>query len=117
MKNDLEKFNQLCVWSATIVGKEEIKNFEQFFLDSLGVSVKYECEIKTLPEVDSNGNAICDTGDRNDTFFYIHDKDIQKFAIPRLKMGIRWWEDVIKYNDNSHHLYSSEFILKYPTTW
>jgi hypothetical protein len=31
-------------------------------------------------------------------------------------MGIRWWEDVIVYNDNSH-LYPEEFIQENPPTW
>jgi hypothetical protein len=39
-----------------------------------------------------------------------------KFAVPRLSLGIRWWEDVIKYNDNSH-LYPLEFIEANPPKW
>ena len=112
----MKNYNQLCVLPGTIVGPEEIKDFEAFFLDDLGVRVKYECEIKTLPDIQSDGNKVEDTGGRNDLFFYIHDDDIQDFAVRRLKMGIRWWEDVIKYNDNDH-MYSQEFISKYPTTW
>ena len=66
--------------------------------------------------LDKNGNAEPDTGGRNDAFFYVHSEDIGGFAIKRLQMGIRWWEDVIKYNDNSH-LYTQEFLDTYPPTW
>jgi hypothetical protein len=31
-------------------------------------------------------------------------------------MGIRWWEDVIKYNDNSN-LYPNEFLQSHPAIW
>jgi hypothetical protein len=48
--------------------------------------------------------------------FYVHDEDVSGFAVPRLSMGIRWWEDVIKYNDNSH-LYPTEFIEQHPPKW
>ena len=47
---------------------------------------------------------------------YVDIDDIEKFAIKRLQCGMRWWEDVIVYNDNSH-LYSDEFIKEHPPTW
>lgn len=108
MKNE---FTQLCVWPGTVVGPDEVNDFESFFKDEFNVRVKYHTEVKTLPD---NGDP--DTGGRNDLFFYIHNDDISKFAVKRLQMGIRWWEDVIKYNDNSH-LYTTEFIESHPTTW
>ena len=106
----MEKFNQLCVWSGTIVGVDQIKDFEKFMLDDIGVRVKYETEIKTLP---TDGEP--DTGGRNDLFFYIHDDDIMKFAVPRLSMGIRWWEDVL--SNGGGVLYKQEVLTKYPKTW
>jgi hypothetical protein len=33
-----------------------------------------------------------------------------------LQVGIRWWEDVVSYNDNSH-LYSKEILDKYSVKW
>ena len=45
-----------------------------------------------------------------------HSVDIADFAMKRFAIGIRWWEDVVKYNDNSH-LYTSEFLAANPTTW
>jgi hypothetical protein len=112
----MNQFKQLCVWPGTVLGESTPQELEQFFLDEMGVRVKYYTEVKTLPDLDEYSKPIPDTGDRNDLFFFIHDDDISKFAVPRLRMGIRWWEDVVKYNDN-RHLYTEEFLEANPTTW
>lgn len=106
----MKKFNQLCVWPGTLVGKDQVKDFEKFMLEDVGARVKYETEIETLPTPDEEG-----TGGRNDVFFYIHDDDIMKFAVPRLSMGIRWWEDVL--GNGGGVLYKEEVLTKYPKTW
>jgi hypothetical protein len=111
-----KEFQQLCVWPGTIVGQDEIQAFEDWFKNELNVRVKYLTEIKTNPDVDKAGNPEPGTGGRNDLMFYVHDEDVSGFAVPRLSMGIRWWEDVIKYNDNSH-LYPTEFIEQHPPKW
>ena len=110
-------FTQLCVWSGVLLGDSSIEEFESFFMSELGVRIKYHTEVETLPDLDERGNPVPDTGGRNDIFFFVHSDDIAKFAAPRLVMGIRWWEDVIKYNDNSKHLYTPEFIEANPVTW
>lgn len=106
----MEKFNQLCVWSGTLVGEDLINDFEKFMLEDVGARVKYEAEIKTLP---TDGDP--ETGGRNDLFFYVHDDDIMKFSVPRLGMGIRWWEDVL--GNGGGVLYPQEVLTKYPKTW
>lgn len=108
-------FTQLCVWPGTVLGDSTPKDLEDFFLNEMGVRVKYHTEVETLPDVE-NGKAVPDTGGRNDLFFFVHSEDITKFAIPRLQMGIRWWEDVIVYNDNKH-LYTDQFLEANPPTW
>ena len=108
-----KEFNQLCVLEGTVVGnsKKVQEDFIKFFKDEMGVEVKYETEVKTLPD-----NPECtESGGRNDLFFYIADKDISKFAIPRLRMGIRWWEDVL--NNGNGKLYPEKILEKYPKTW
>jgi len=90
-----EKFNQVCIWPATVVGKEKIENFEEFMLQQFKTRVQYLEEIETSPDVDINGEVIKGTGNRNDVFFSVHDEDIGKFAIARLAYGIRWIEDVL----------------------
>ena len=110
-------FTQLCVWPGVLLGDSSVEEFESFFKSELGVRIKYHTEVQTLPDLDEMGNPVPDTGDRNDVFFFVHSDDIAKFAMPRLEMGIRWWEDVIKYNDNSKHLYTPEFIEANPVTW
>ena len=104
------QFNQLCVWPGTVVGdsKKVQEDFVKFFKDELGVTVKYETEVKTL--ADETG-----PGGRNDLFFYIADDDVMKFAIPRLQMGIRWYEDVL--GNGGGKLYPTEVLEKYKKTW
>ena len=112
MKN---KFNQLCVWHGTILGNSSVDDFEAFFKNK-GFRVKFAEEVVTIPDKDDCGNDVPGTGGRHDLLFYIHDDDIQKFALPRFNYGIRWWEDVVKYNDNSDW-YSEEILNKYPVKW
>jgi hypothetical protein len=112
----MENYNQLCVWPGTVLGDSTPADLEKFFLEELNTRVKYHTEVKTLPDLDESGNAIPETGGRTDLFFYVHSEDIHGFAVPRLGMGIRWWEDVVGYNDNKH-LYTEEFINAHPLTW
>jgi len=116
MSETENKFTQLCVMHGTVLEEKEQEDFLKFFQDNMGVRVKYHTQVKTNPDLDSEGNPVPETGGRNDLFFFIHSDDVVKFAIPRLQMGIRWWEDVISYNDNSH-LYTKEFIKANPVTW
>ena len=102
------KFNQLCVLEGTIV--ENAKELENFFKKE-GYRVKYATQVETLPDFEG----CTETGGRNDIFFYIHDDDIGKFAVPRLQMGIRWWEDVL--GNGNGKLYSKEFLSTYKKTW
>jgi len=112
----MKKYNQLCVWPATVVGKDDVKDLENFFKEEMDVRVKYKTEVLTNPDLDGDGNEVPDTGGRNDLFFYVHDDDIGKFAVPRLSMGIRWYEDVVSYNDGAY-LYPQSFLEENPITW
>ena len=105
------KFNQLCVLQGCLMLEGGAKELESFFKDEMGVKVKFETEVKTLP--DKPG--CTETGGRNDIFFYIEDNDISKFAIPRLNMGIRWYEDVL--GNGGGKLYPTEVLEKYEKTW
>ena len=105
------QFNQLCVMEGTLMPEGGAKELETFFKNEMGVTVHFETEVKTLP--DEPGCTL--TGGRNDLFFYIADDDIGKFAVPRLQMGIRWWEDVL--GNGNGKLYPEEILEKYPKTW
>ena len=114
-----EGFTQVCVWPGTWVGKHEakIKAFEEWVYKSFGgTRVKYLEEVLTKPDKDDSGNPIEGTGGRSDLFFKVHDDDIDKFAVPRLLAGVRWWEDVLD-NEWSEHLYPDEIYTKYPRRW
>lgn len=105
------KFNQLCIWQGTVLGDTPIEEFEQFFKNKFNARVKF-CE-----EVITNGNAFLgEEGGRNDVLFYIHDDDISHFALRRFEIGIRWWEDVVSYNNGSY-LYDQEVLDKYAVKW
>ena len=106
-----KQFNQLCVLEGTLMPKGGARELEQFFEDEMGVDIRFETQVKTLPD-----NPECTkTGGRNDLFFYIADEDISKFAVKRLRMGIRWWEDVL--GNGNGKLYPSEILEKYSKTW
>jgi len=105
------KFNKLCVWQGTVLGDNSIKKFVQFFIDNFNARVKFCEEVKTNGSVERN-----EEGGRNDILFYIHDDDMSHFALKRLAYGIRWWEDVVSYNDNSY-LYEQEILDKYALKW
>jgi hypothetical protein len=102
----MENFNQLCVWEGTVVGVDEVNEFEKFFKEDLGVRVKYSQEIETLPTPNVEG-----TGGRIDVFFYIHNEDVTKFAVKRLALGVRWFEDVL--SNGGIKLYPNELLSKY----
>ena len=109
MKN---QFNQLCVLQGCLMPEGGAKELETLFKDEMGVTVKFETEVKTLP---APGDLGMKTGGRNDLFFYIADDDIMKFAIPRLNMGIRWYEDVL--SNGGGDIYPTEILEKYEKTW
>ena len=107
----MSEFNQLCVLQGTIMPDGGAEELEKFFKEEMGVTVKFETQVKTLPDTPK----CTKTGDRNDIFFYIADDDIGKFAVPRLQMGIRWWEDVL--GNGASNLYTEEFLEKYKKGW
>jgi len=117
VKRDIEKYSQICVWPATVVGHDKIKDFENFFKEEFQIDIKYLEEVKTLPDLDEDNEPVKDTGGRNDVFFAINQKDIPKFAHKRLNFGIRWIEDVMSningYNENPIY---PEYIKDY-ITW
>ena len=103
-------YNQLCVMEGTLMPEGGAKELVEFFKDKMGVNVRFETQVKTLPDTPE----CTETGGRNDLFFYIADDDIGKFAVPRLQMGIRWWEDVL--GNGGGNLYTEEFLEKYEKT-
>ncbi len=113
-----KQFSQVCVWGSTTVGKDKVKEFEDFMKSEYKIRVKYLEEIKTLPDM-KNGKAVKDTGGRNDVFFSIHADDIPKFAVKRFSMDppVRWIEDVLgnEKSRNDESIYP-ESVRKY-LTW
>ena len=105
------KFNQLCVLQGCIMPDGGPQELIEFFKKEMGVRVQYENQVKTLPDFEG----CTETGGSYDIFFYIHDEDISKFAVPRLQMGIRWWEDVL--GNGNGKLYPQHILETYKKTW
>ena len=90
-----EGFDLVCVWPATLIGKERVAEFEDWFKNEFGIEAQYLEEVKTLPNRDKNGNVVEDTGGRNDVFFAIKHEESSKFVIKRLHYGMRWASDAV----------------------
>lgn len=97
-------FQTLVIWPGTTVSCGDA--IEEFFLK------EYETRIKRV-------GCVPVTTDRDFDFaFFVHDDDIMKFALKRMKyartpdMFCRWWEDI--YFNNQEHEYPAEFCRMYP---
>ena len=90
-----ENFSQVCLWPGIIIADNQIENFENYFSKE-GFRVQFLESIQTKPDRDESGIVVPETGGRTDAIFAVHNDDVMKFAIPRLKMGIRWIEDVLE---------------------
>ena len=114
-----EGYNQVCIWPGCYLPDgTSPKDFEDKMNKQIlpGIKVKYLEEVTTLPDVDEQGKAIPGTGGRTDLFFLMHDESVGKYAVQRLQCGIRWLEDVVKYNPGAH-LYNQSILEKYPARW
>lgn len=98
-----QSYNQLCVWQGVTLASTTPEQFEKAWKE-MGFRVKFSEEVK---RVCSNQSIL---------LFWIHDEDVMRFAVLRLKMGIRWWEDVVKYN-NQKDWFTAETLKKYPVRW
>ena len=99
-----ENYSQVCVWPGTLLNENEIPEFEKWILDQFGTRVQFLETIVTKPDKE-NGKAVEGTGGRHDVFFAVHKDDINKFAVPRLSVGIRWIEDVLDKNNYRCKIY------------
>ena len=109
-------YSQLCLIRGFEIGPDQIEDFEAIILNKFGVRIKYDAQVKTLPDLDEDGNIIPGTGGRRDLFFYVHDEDVEKFSIARMHLGARWWEDVISHKSNKDS-YHPSFVKSRPCIW
>lgn len=87
-------FEQVCVWQETTLGDAMPTDFEGWMRDEFGVVVQFLEIIITTPDI-KDGRCVPETGGRHDLFFAVESEGIGRFAVPRLKAGIRWIEDVL----------------------
>lgn len=88
-----EGFQQVCVWPGVLVREGEEKDVTDFFLKEMSTRIQFLETIVTEPDME-DGYPVEGTGGRHDILFAVHNDDVANFAVPRLKMGIRWIEDV-----------------------
>ena len=102
-------YSILCAWPATTVGADEKEKVIEFFNEQFELTHPIIPVGVVITDPDRvNGKKVEGTGGRHDFMFFVHDADIPRFAVPRLMMGIRWWEDVV--GDKSHKIYPKEFL-------
>lgn len=89
-------------------------------LEYLGraISKHFDVRVQMADEYVTNPDSTGDGG-RRDVLFYVHDDDVQRFAIPMRSVGCRWWEDVL--SNLRHHgnicQIPQDVIRKYPASW
>lgn len=109
------RYDQLVVCQGLDFKEENKKDFYAIFKKHGFSRPKILGVIETLPSKDINGNIIPNTGNRKDFFFFINNKDINRFSIWRLSYNMRWLEDIY-YNDEQD-IYPEEFRNKYKPRW
>jgi len=95
----MDKFSQLVVWEGIIISPSQFEEFENWMLKEFNTRAKAWQQVTTLP-------AFGEEGGRKDLLFWVHHEDIPHFAVKRLAVGFRWWEDVVL--NGNRVLYSQE---------
>lgn len=109
------RYDQLVVAIGLDYKDENKKAFYEIFKKHNFHKPKIVGVIETLPNKDENGIDIPNTGGRKDFFFFIDNKDINRFSVWRLTYNMKWYEDI--YYDKQEHIYPEEFRKKYPKRW
>lgn len=105
-------YSQAVSWPGTTCEADQGDEFAKFIAEEFnGARAKFIGCFLTKPDIDQFGENIPDTGGRSDLCFYIHEDDVNKFAVARFRFGMRWIDDVIA-NENHRSrgtIYSPEF--------
>jgi len=109
------RYEQLVVAQGFDYKESDRKQFLEIFKKHHFHRPKIVGVIITLPSKDSNGKIIAGTGGRKDFFFYINNKDIEKFSIWRFNYNFRWYEDI--YYNHEEDIYPKKFKDKYKPRW
>lgn len=88
------KHTQVAVWPGTILQPDELPDLIKFFKNEFKTRVQYLETVMTGPDME-DGHPVAGTGGRRDVLIAVHEDDIGHFAVPRMKVGIRWIEDVL----------------------
>lgn len=108
-------YEQLVVMQGCDFKEADKEVFYEVFKKHKFKKPKIVGVVETLPSRDECGNIIPNTGGRKDLFFFINNKDINKFAVWRFLYSMRWWEDIF-YN-HEENIYPDDFKEQYPPRW
>lgn len=111
----MNDYTQLVVWPGTMMEEKDIAaDLFEMWMEREGFRAKFAEEVETLPDKDSRGYDVPETGGRHDVLFYVHSDDIMRFSLWRLKYGMRWWEDAL---ETDSEIYPQRVLDKYQPTW
>ena len=98
-----EGFSQVLMMHG-VDAPPSAKEFEDLIGSALnGARIQYLEQVLTEPDIDEDGCRIEGTGGRSDLLFAVHNDDMGiSLSLLRLQFGMRWIEDVIRYNDNAN---------------
>ena len=102
----------LTLWPGTLVREKDRADLMTFFEETFNVVPTIVGCVTTLPDKDTAGLDVPETGGRHDLFFYIDNDDVSSFALPRFQFGMRWWQDI--YFNNGQDIYPPEFLRAFP---
>ena len=111
------KYEQLVVIQGSDYGEDDKKRkeFLEIFKKHHFHRPKIVGVVITLSDKDCNGKNVPNTGGRHDFFFFINNKDIERFSIWRFNYAMRWYEDI--YFNHEENIYPISFRKKYKPRW
>lgn len=87
----MEGYNHVAVWENVNLNRVTVKQFEDWFSNSLGLNIKYIETVKTAPIKRTN-----DPGGREDILFYVHDDSCVVFRTVAETYGFKWFSQVVR---------------------
>jgi len=102
---------QIVVWPGTVLEENQHQDFRNWVKKELGGEVGTIEQVTTLPTPGEPG-----TGGRKDIFFtVVEGTNMSAFAVKRMGVGMRWWEDVLGNGDED--IYPESIKEKYVASW
>lgn len=109
------KYDQLVVCQGLDFKEENKKDFYDIFKRHGFSKPKILGVVETLPSKDCNGKIIPETGGRKDFFFFINDKDKNRFQLWKINYNMIFFEDIFYTQDPN--IYPEDFRKQHKPRW